>query len=82
MDVTVSWGALMRVSMVAGLVGSGLIPRGGGAVAILIASMAIGVITATVALEQGRTTTAMFGWMITAFVVTFVVVSAAVHFLT
>jgi hypothetical protein len=52
------------------------VPHGGGAVAILIASIAMAVIAGTIALELHRN---MFGWMVTAFVVTFVVVSAAVY---
>jgi hypothetical protein len=42
----------------------------------LIASIAMAVIAGTIALELHRN---MFGWMVTAFVVTFVVVSAAVY---
>ena len=73
---------MMRVSVVCGTqAGSGLLPHGGGAVAILIVSIVIALLTALVALELRRSTGAMFAWMITAFVVTFVVVSAAAHFL-
>ena len=59
---------------------SGLVPHGGGAVATVIAGVVIAVIAATIALEQGRSARTMFGAMITAFVVTFLVVSAGVHF--
>ena len=55
---------------------SELIPHGGGAVAILIAAIVIAVIAAVVALELHRN---MFGWMLTAFVATLVIISA-VHF--
>jgi hypothetical protein len=55
---------------------SDLVPHGGGAVAILIASIAMAVIAGMIALELQRN---MFGWMVTVFVVTFVVVSAAVY---
>jgi hypothetical protein len=58
---------------------SGVIPHGGGAVAILIASIWIAVIPAIVALEQGHSTRVMFGWMLAAFAVVFVLISAVVY---
>ncbi len=58
---------------------SELIPHGGGAVAILIASIVIALIAGTVALELHRN---MFSWMVTTFVVTFVIISAVNHAVT
>ena len=58
---------------------SELIPHGGGALAILIAGIVIAVIAAVVALELRRN---MFGWMLTAFVATLVIVSAVHYALT
>ena len=57
----------------------GLIPHGGGTVAILIAAIAVAVIAGMVALELHRN---MFGWMFTAFVVTFVIISAVNYAVT
>lgn len=61
---------------------SDLVPHGGGAVAIVIAGIVIAVVAATITLERGRSTRTMFAWMITAFVVTCVVASAAVYFMS
>lgn len=72
-------GRQISVHGVAFRAGSGLVPHGGGAVAIVIASIVIAVIAAVIALEQNRSARTMFGWMIAAFVVTFVVLTAAVH---
>lgn len=60
-------------------VGFGVVPHGGGAVAILIASIVMAVIAATVAVER-RTNIAV--WTIGAFVVTFVVISVVLYLVT
>lgn len=60
-------------------VGLGVLPHGGGAVAILIASIVMAVIAATVAVER-RANIAV--WTIGAFVLTFVVASAALYLVT
>lgn len=61
------------------LTGADVIPRGGGAVAILIAGIVVAVIAGTVALETRHN---MVGWMISAFVATILVLIAAVDILT
>lgn len=60
-------------------VGLGVLPHGGGAVAILIAGIVMAIIAATVATER-RANIAV--WMIGAFVVTVVVVSAVLYLVT
>ena len=60
-------------------VGLGVVPHGGGAVAILIAGLVMAVIAATVAVER-RANIAV--WTIGAFVVTVVVVSAVLYLVT
>ena len=60
-------------------VGLGVVPHGGGGVAIFIASIVMAVIAATVAVER-RANVAV--WMIGAFVLTFVVASAALYLVT
>jgi hypothetical protein len=60
-------------------VGLGVVPHGGGAVAIVIASIVMAIIAATVAVER-RANVAV--WMIGAFVVTFVVISVALYLVT
>lgn len=60
-------------------VGLGVLPRAGGAVAIVIASIVVAVIAATVAVER-RGNIAV--WMIGAFTVTFVVASAVLYLAT
>ena len=60
-------------------VGLGVLPHGGGAVAILIAGLVMAVIAATVAVER-RANIAV--WTIGAFVVTVVVVSVVLYLVT
>lgn len=60
-------------------VGLGVLPHGGGAVAIFIAGLVMAVIAATVAVER-RANIAV--WTIGAFVVTVVVVSAVLYLVT
>ncbi len=50
-----------------------LIPTGGGAVAILIVSMIIGIICGVVGIEMHHN---VFGWMISGFVTSLIVISA------
>jgi hypothetical protein len=57
----------------------GVLPRGGGAIAILIAGIVMAVIAATVAVER-RANVAV--WTIGAFVLTFVVTRAALYLVT
>jgi hypothetical protein len=57
----------------------GVVPHGGGAIAILIASIVMAVIAATVAVER-RANIAV--WTIGAFILTFVVASAALYLVT
>jgi hypothetical protein len=61
------------------VLGSSLIPHGGGAVAILIAGIVSSVVAATVALETRRN---MVGWMAATFVGTIFVAAAVLHALT
>ena len=56
-----------------------IIPRGGGAVAILIASIVIALIAGVVALELHRN---MALWMLSAFIVTLVTISAVNYAVT
>jgi hypothetical protein len=58
---------------------SGLVPHGGGAIAILIASIWMAVIAAMIALEKRRN---MAIWMLGAFIATFVLFSLANYALT
>ena len=60
-------------------VGLGVVPHGGGAVAILIAGLVMAVIAATAAVER-RANIAV--WTIGAFVVTVVVVSVVLYLVT
>jgi len=60
-------------------VGLGVLPHGGGAVAIFIAGLVMAVIAATVAVER-RANIAV--WTIGAFVVTVVVVSVVLYLVT
>ena len=60
-------------------VGLGVLPHGGGAVAILIASIVMAAIAATVAAER-RANIAV--WSIGAFVGTFVVISVVLYLVT
>jgi hypothetical protein len=60
-------------------VGRGVLPHGGGAVAIVAASVVVAVIAATVAVER-RGNIAV--WMIGAFTVTFVVASVVLYLAT
>ena len=60
-------------------VGLGVVPHGGGAVAILIASIVMAAVAATVAVER-RANIAV--WMISAFVGTFVVISVVLYLIT
>jgi hypothetical protein len=57
----------------------GVLPHGGGAIAILIAGIVMAVIAATVAVER-RANVAV--WTIGAFVLTFVVIRAALYLVT
>ena len=60
-------------------IGSHLLPHGGGLVAVLIASIVLSIFAAVVATELHRNIAV---WMISAFVVTFVVVSAGWYIAT
>lgn len=60
-------------------VGLGVLPHGGGAVAIVIASIVVAIIAATVAVER-RSNVAV--WMVGAFVITFVVASVVLYLAT
>jgi hypothetical protein len=59
--------------------GLGVLPHGGGAVAIVVASIVVAVIAATVAVER-RGNIAV--WMIGAFTVTFVAASVVLYLVT
>jgi hypothetical protein len=59
--------------------GLGVLPHGGGAVAIVSASIVMAVIAATVAVERRRNIAV---WAIGAFAVTFMVVSAVLYMAT
>jgi len=52
---------------------SGVLPTGGGAVAIIIGSIFVAVIVAVVAIETNRNP---YGWMVVGFVASFVIISA------
>lgn len=60
----------------------GVVPHGGGAIVILVVSLAAAVITAIVAIEGQRDTRTVLRWMIAALLVTFVVISAVHYVLT
>jgi hypothetical protein len=60
-------------------VGLSVLPHGGGAVAIVAASIVVAIIAATVAVER-RSNVAV--WMIGAFIATFVLVSVVLYLAT